>query len=515
MRVRYPTVGRDLGRILQVVSLMLLVSIPVAAVNREFYAIPAFALSAIVMAGIGFGLTRRYRTAGDMRKVEAMITAASAWGLISVFGSLPFLLIAWTVAFDPYPGWMNTPATNETIDVFRDPLNGVFESISGFTSTGLTMAAVEDDLPRSLHWWRSFTEWIGGVGVIVLTVAILARPGSGSFTLFESEARSEKIHPSIVSTVKEIWKIYLGLTIAAVVLFLAAGMPPWGGINHAMTGIATGGFLIHADSIGHYGSPLIEYAVVPVMVAGSIAFPIHYLILKGEQRNFYADIQTRWVFIWFAAGSAVLVGLLSLNGQYDSLEETFRTGLFQFVSATSNTGFGTTAIGGGTERVWTAGATLFVCLGMLTGAAAGSTVGGLKLIRVITLIKGTVWQVRSVFAPETAIRRLRLGKRTLDRDQTEREYTEATVVFVLWIVFLIVGVAVLLWVLSPDYPVEYVVFDVMSAQSNVGLDAGITGPEMPGTAKLMLIFNMWIGRLEIIPVAVLLGAAFRRFELYR
>ncbi|WP_440771441.1 TrkH family potassium uptake protein [Natronorubrum sp. DTA28] len=515
MRVRYPAVGRDLGRILQVVSLMLLVSILIAVANREFFAVPAFGIAAVVMASLGIALARRYHDAGEMGKLEAMVTAATAWGAVGALGGLPFLLVAWTIALDPYPAWANTPTMTDTVAVFRHPLNGIFESISGFTSTGLTMAAVEEDLPRSLQWWRSFTEWIGGVGVIVLTVAILSRPGSGSLTLFESEARSEKIHPSIVSTVTEIWKIYLGLTLAAIALFLAAGMPLWGAINHAMTAIATGGFSIHADSIGYYGSPLIEYAVVPVMVAGSIAFPIHYLILKGELRNFYADIQTRWVFIWFAAGSVALTALLWFNGQYDSLEETFRIGLFQFVSATSNTGFGTATIGDGTERVWTAGATLFICLGMLTGAAAGSTVGGLKLIRVITLIKGTVWQVRSVFAPETAIRRLRLGKRTLGRDQVQREYTEAAVVFVLWIVFLIVGVAVLLWTLSPDHPLEYVIFDVMSAQSNVGLDAGITGPEMPDTAKVMLIFNMWIGRLEIVPVAVLLGALFRNLDLYR
>ncbi|ELY57400.1 TrkH family potassium uptake protein [Natronolimnohabitans innermongolicus] len=515
MRVQYRVVGRDLGRILQVVSLMLVVSIPIAAVNREFYAVPAFAVSALVMGGIGIALARRYRDAGEMGRLEAMVTAASAWGAIGVLGGLPFLLIAWTIAVDPFPAWANTPAMTDTVDVFRHPLNGIFESISGFTSTGLTMAAIEEELPRSLHWWRSFTEWIGGVGVIVLTVAILARPGSGSLTLYESEARSEKIHPSIVSTVTEIWKLYLGFTIAAIALFLAVGMPLWGAVNHAMTAIATGGFSIHADSIGHYGSPLIEYAVVPVMVAGSIAFPIHYLILKGELRNFYADLQTRWVFGWFAVGAIVLTALLWLNGQYDSLEETFRIGLFQFVSATSNTGFGTATIGGGTEQVWTAGATLFVCLGMLTGAAAGSTVGGLKLIRVATLLKGTLWQVKSVFSPDAAIRRLRLGKRTLDSEQAEREYTEATVVFVLWIAFLIVGVAVLLWTLSAEYPLEYVIFDVMSAQSNVGLDAGITAPEMPDAAKVMLIFNMWIGRLEIIPIAVLLGAIFRRLDLYR
>ncbi|GAB7119593.1 hypothetical protein JCM9743_20570 [Natrinema sp. JCM 9743] len=332
--------------------------------------------------------------------------------------------------------------------IFLDPLDAVFESISGFTGTGLTMAAVEEKLPRSLHWWRSFTEWIGGVGVIVLTVAILARPGSGSLTLYESEARSEKTHPSIINTVIEIWRIYLGLTLASIALFAIVGMPLWDAINHGMTGIATGGFSVHADSIGHYGRPLIEYAVVPVMVVGSIAFPIHYLIVKGELRNFYADLQTRWVFLWFGLGSLALTTVLALNGRYSTLEEAFRVSLFQFVSATSNTGFGTATVGAGAERVWTAGPVLVTCLGMLTGGAAGSTVSGLKLIRVITLVKGTLWQISSVFVPDTAVRHVQLGKRTLDRDQIEREYTEAAVVFFLWIVFLMIGIAVLLRVLQ-------------------------------------------------------------------
>jgi trk system potassium uptake protein TrkH len=389
--------------------------------------------------------------------------------------------------------------------------------MSGFTGTGLTMAAVEEQLPRSLHWWRSFIEWIGGVGVIVLTVAILSRGGgtSGSYTLYESEARSEKIHPSIVTTVREIWKIFVGLTLGSIILFLLVGMPLWDAINHGMTGIATGGFSVHAASIGHYNSPLIEYAVVPVMFAGSIAFPIHYLIYKREIRNFYADLQTRWVFIWFTTGSLALIGILYANGQYDTLEETFRLGLFQFVSAVSNTGFGTATIGEGTEQVWSAGATLLLCLGMLTGGAAGSTTSGLKLIRVITLVKGTAWQIQDVFRPSTAVQYLQIGERRLDEDQAQREYTEATVVFVLWMVFLAIGVAVLLRALSPAHPLEYVIFDVMSAQSNVGLDSGITGPTMPDSAKAMLIINMWVGRLEIIPVAVLIGAIFQRFNLYR
>jgi trk system potassium uptake protein TrkH len=210
-----------------------------------------------------------------------------------------------------------------------------------------------------------------------------------------------------------------------------------------------------------------------------------------------------------------MVAILHANGQYATIEETVRLGLFQFVSATSNTGFGTATIGGGTEQVWSAGATLLACLGMLTGAAAGSTVSGLKLVRVITLVKGTAWQIRDVFQPESAIRYLQLGERKLNEVQAQREYTEATVVFVLWLAFLAISIAVLLRVLSPAHPLEYVIFDVMSAQSNVGLDSGITGPTMPDTAKATLIFNMWVGRLEIIPVVVLLGSIFQRFNLYR
>ena len=515
MRVDMATVGRDVGRIVQAVSLLIVVSIVVAGVNGEFYTIPAFVVSALLIGGIGTGLVRGYRDAAPPEKREAMVTAATAWGVIGVLGSLPFLLIAWTIQVDPYPAWTNTPPMDSTTAVFLHPLDAVFESMSGFTGTGLTMAAVEDQLPRALHWWRSLSEWIGGVGVIVLTVAILRRSGgAGSYTLYESEARSEKIHPSIVTTVREIWKIFVGLTLGSIALFLLVGMPLWDAINHGMTGIATGGFSVHAESIGHYDSPLIEYATVPVMVAGSIAFPVHYLIANGEIRNFYADLQTRWVFIWFSVGSLVMVAILHANGQYATVEETVRLGLFQFVSATSNTGFGTATIGGGTEQVWSAGATLLACLGMLTGAAAGSTVSGLKLIRVITLVKGTVWQIRKVFQPDSAIRYLELGERNLDETQAQREYTEATVVFVLWLAFLAVGVAVLLRVLSPAHPLEYVVFDVMSAQSNVGLDAGITGPTMPAAAKAMLILNMWVGRLEIIPVAVLLGSVLQRLDLY-
>ena len=510
MAVQFRTVGRDVGRILQVVSMMGFASVPVSIIYSEYYAIPALLLTGLIMLAVGRGFAHVFADAPDPGKLHGMLIAAGGWAVVSLFGSLPFLLIAWTMALDPFPVWMNTPSINATTAVFQNPLNGIFEALSGYTSTGLTMAVVEEELPATLQWWRSFTEWVGGVGVIVLTVAILARPGSGSLTLYESEARSEKIHPSIVSTVREIWKLYVVFTIAAIGLFIVVGMPPWDAINHAMTAISTGGFSVHADSIGHYGSPRIEYAVVPVMIAGSIAFPVHYLIFKGELENFYTDVQTRWLFLWFGFGTIALTGTLYFRGTYGTLEETFRVALFQFVSGASNAGFGTTTIGNGTERVWTTGATLLICAGMLVGGAAGSTVGGIKLIRAITLVKGAQWRIGGIFVPDSAIRRLRIGDRSLNESQASREFEEAAIVLVLWFLFLAVGLVVLLATLPMDIPAEYMLFEVMSAQSTVGLDTGITGPDMPTAAKVMFLVNMWIGRLEIIPVLVLLRSLFTR-----
>ena len=186
--------------------------------------------------------------------------------------------------------------------------------MSGFTGTGLTMTDNEAVLPATLQWWRSLTEWVGGVGVIVLTTAVLARPGSGSLMLYESEARSGRIHPSIVSTVRTIWWISLLFTFLSIALPWLVGMPLWDAINRAMTGLATGDFSITDDSIATHDSALIDAALLPIMVLGSIAFPIHYLILQGEVRNLYADLQTRWVFGFFAAGTVGLIAALLAGG---------------------------------------------------------------------------------------------------------------------------------------------------------------------------------------------------------
>lgn len=505
-------IGRDLGRILQVVSGVLFVSILIPLVWGEYYAIPGLIVSGAIPLGIGRVLATRFADADEPGKLHAMMIAASGWFLSAMVCALPFLLVAWTVTIDP--AILDTPELTPTLAAFRSPLNAFFESMSGITGTGLTMTRRESVLPATLQWWRSFIEWVGGVGVIVLTTAVLTRPGSGSLTLYESEARSEKIHPSITSTVRTIWWIFILFTFLSIFVLWLAGMPLWHAINHGMTGIATGGFSVTDESIATYDSAVIDFALLPVMIAGGIAFPVHYLILQGELKNFYTDIQTRWVFGFFAGGTVILTTMLQGNGTYGTLFETFRYGVFQFVSAASATGFQSAADLG---PEWSPEAQLTVAIGMIVCAAAGSTVGGIKLIRAIILTKGAIFRIMNVFYPESAVRYFQLGDRRLSEDEETREFEEAAIIAFLWVLFLGVGVFVLLAVVPTGdggFTLENVVFDVASAQGNVGLSSGITGPDMPNAAKVMFLFNMWIGRLEIIPVLVLLRGLFGKFDLY-
>jgi trk system potassium uptake protein TrkH len=520
------TIGRDLGRILQALAGLVFVSISVSIVWGEFYAVPALIVSGLVPGIVGGVLASRFRDATQPGKLHAMIIAALGWFSVALFGALPFLLIAWTVELDPAVLSVPDGADTATLGAFTQPLNAFFESMSGFTGTGLTMTDNEEVLPRSLQWWRTFSEWIGGVGVIVLTTAILARPGSGSLTLYESEARSEKIHPSIVSTVRTIWWIFILFTFLAIILLWLAGrsadMTLWQAINHGMTGLSTGGFSVTDNSIATHDSAVVDFVLLPIMIAGSIAFPVHYLILNGELRNFYADLQTRWVFIYMTAGTVLLTGLLYHAGEYDSLFRTFRYGSFQFVSAATCAGF-QTAVGETAQTPaynvalgnWPTIAQLTVSAGMVIGGAAGSTVGGIKLVRVLTLFEAVQYRISDVFYPDSAVRRIDIDGRQLTEAELSRELDEAAIIALLWVLFLGLGAFVLLFALGGEFDLEHVLFEVASAQGNVGLSAGITGPDMPTAGKVMFLFTMWIGRLEIIPVLVTLRALFDRGGLYR
>ncbi|MCL7419016.1 MAG: TrkH family potassium uptake protein, partial [Halalkalicoccus sp.] len=227
--------------------------------------------------------------------------------------------------------------------------------------------------------------------------------------------------------------------------------------------------------------------------------------LRGDLTDIYRDPQTRWLLGGFLSLSFALSALLYFEGAYETVGGAVRFGVFQFVSAATCTGFQTANDLGSR---WSPLAQLTISAGMVVGAAAGSTAGGIKLIRLITLLKGATYRIGGVFYPRSAVRHLRIDGRVLGDAEASREFEEAAIIALLWFAFLGVGSVILL--LSVPDPLENVLFEVASAQGNVGLSAGITGPGMPTVTKVAFLFNMWIGRLEIIPVLVLLRTLLSR-----
>ncbi|GAA0507664.1 trk system potassium uptake protein TrkH [Halorubrum aquaticum] len=542
-------ISRDVGSLLLMEAGLMVVTTVIALGFREFHAALGFFTAAGVTAAVGGAANRTFDDAPDPQMKHGMVIAAGGWLTVAAFGSLPLLLTAWMTppaAMDAFvPAATDTSSwepvgvagttTLSSLAYFRDPLHAFFESMSGWTGSGLTMAVHEPSLPRAVQWWRSFIQWVGGVGVIVLTVSILSRPGSGSYALYRSEAREEKIHPSVVSTVRTVWKLVVGYTVLAFsMLFVAirasdgayaeslsTGEVAWQALNHAMTGLTTGGFSVTDNSIATYDSPLVEATLLPIMVLGAIAFPIHYVVLRDRDvRELVSDLQTRWLFVLLAAGVIALsiqnvASVPRTTGAFATQSflpfpvplldgarlDAIRDSTFQWISAMTATGFQSAPIGR-----WVAGGKLIVVGAMVLGGAAGSTVGGIKIVRGYTVARGIVWQFSRVFLPKNAVVTARIGDRTLDRETMEREFSEAAIVTLLWIVALVLGSLVLVNVAGPDFSYADALFEVASAQGNVGLSSGITGPSMSRLAEAMFVLNMWIGRLEIIPVLVFVRA---------
>ena len=275
---------RDVGSILVILGTVMVFTLIIPLIFTEYDAIFGLFIPALITILIGLLLRFAFRKAKEPELRHAMITAALSWFVVAIVSSVPFILI-------------------EDMSI----LDSFFEAMSGWTGTGLTMVSDPSKITYTMQFWRSIMQWVGGVGVIVLVVSILSRPGTGSFTLYKSEAREEKIHPSVVSTVRTIWWIYLLFTVIGIFLFYLVGMSPWESINHCMTAIATGGFSVKAGGIESYNSPLIEISIIPIMLAGSIPFLIHYKVLKNRDiLALLKDEQCKALLIFVSIGVVAL-----------------------------------------------------------------------------------------------------------------------------------------------------------------------------------------------------------------
>ncbi len=474
---------RDTGTVLIAVGIITIFASFVPLIFKEFFAIKWIGLTSLTYLIVGGFFRLIGKSEGETRIRHAMIIAAISWLIISIISSIPFHYIT-----------------------KLDFLSSFFESIAGWTGTGLTMISKPSQLSHTIQFYRSFIQWIGGVGVIVLTLVVLARPGTGSFTLYRSEAREERIKPSVISTVKTIWWIFLLYTIIGIIILLIAGMSPWEAVNHCMTCLATGGFSITDNSMAGY-STIIQIILVILMAAGAIAFATHYELLRGKIKRFFKDIQTQALIFLIFIGAFMLAYINFSSGIYKSFGTSFKYSAFQFISALTCTGFSTTNL-----SAWTGEAKFIISIAMIIGGAAGSTAGGIKLFRLILLTKGVGWKIRRIFLPPKSTFGYKLGGKVLGREEAVEEISEAAIVSFLWVLLLVIGTIVVLHFTNEN--LENAFFEVCSAQGNVGLSVGITGIDANPIVKFMLILNMWVGRLEIIPILVLIRGIVKGSKMF-
>lgn len=505
---------RDVGGLQVLVGAIMVVPAVVGLVYQEYRTALAFLASAAVVAPVGALLHRGFRDAPDPGSHHAMVIAGLGWLVSALSGALPIFLAAHLTPI-PVMESMVPPGASYGISSlihFRNPLHAVFEAMSGFTTTGLTMSVHEPSLPRGLLLWRSLMQWVGGVGVIVLALAIIRHPGGTSgLSLYRSEARQQKVRPTILGTARAIWRVYVVLT-AIVAVYLAGAtfliQPGYGveptlfdAVNHAMTGMATGGFSTLDDSIAGYGSVQMELVHVVPMMMGALAIPLYYRVWdRRDVSALWRDPQARWLFILFGVGTAVLSALLLVEG---GPVASVRDGLFQYVSAQSGTGWQTADVSG-----W-AGAPIGVAVvAMVIGGSAGATVGGIKIIRAYLFGVAVRWRVTRVFLPRSAVESIRVGDRRMPADAFGDELAQAMVVAALFVVVLVGGVVLTVHFAGPGTSLALALFESTSAQATVGLSTGLTGPGMSPVVEVVFIVQMWAGRLEIIPVLVLLRAVF-------
>ena len=418
-------------------------------------------------------------------------------------------------------GWLTMVFSGTLPYVFTDTINNIpdliFETMSGYTTTGSSIISDIESLPQSIVFWRSMTHWLGGMGIIVLAIAILPLLGIGGMQLFSAEApgsgiSGDKIHPRISNTAKRLWFIYIGLTLTETLLLNFAGMSLFDAINHSMSNIATGGFSTKNDSLSHWNSvPLIQYIIVFFMILAGTNFLLIYLSIIGKFKKLIYNTE----FIWFIVliSFFVIITTIILNTNidlnstnfdhpqvYGKFEASFRHALFQVVAVMTTTGFVTGDFAG-----WSPFLTMLFFGLMFFGASSGSTSGGIKISRHLILIKNGFLEFKRSLHPH-AILPLRYNHSVVKKEVV----VNILAFFMLYLILFIIGAAVL-----STQGLDFISSIGGSAASigNVGPALGSIGPafnyeQITGFAKIWCSFLMLVGRLELFTILIIFSPYF-------
>ena len=469
--------------------------------------IVTFVATISLAVAIGWGL-ERLDDDPDLGAREGFLMVALTWLAVSLVGALPYVI-----------------AGQGTVG---QPVNALFESMSGFTTTGAT---VMGDIgfethSRALMMWRQETQWLGGMGIVVLAVAILPELSVGGAQLMDAEAPGpgiQKLTPRIAETARALWKLYIAITAAEVLLLyglhvggLAPNMTAYNAVAHGLTTMPTGGFSPAARSI-EYFSAAVQWLIIPFMIAAGTNFALFWHAMNGEFEVFGEDSEFRFFAGILGTFTAVVTGLLfagaflstpSIGPVGGNLEASARHAAFQVVSIVTTTGYASMDF-----NTWGRAPQYVLFVALFVGGSAGSTGGSIKVVRWLVILKSLKRELFTTVHPE-AVRPVRLGGRALDERAVRGIYAFTLLYLVLFFI-----AALVVYLDAARVGLDLVALDAMSATAatlgNIGPGFGIVGPmnsylPFPPTTKLFMVFLMWIGRLEILPVLVLLTPAYWR-----
>jgi len=431
-------------------------------------------------SGVAFGiaailLLTTPRTAHEISHREGFLIVTSTWCLAAALGSLPYLF---------------TGITTSVADAF-------FEAMSGFTTTGSTVLTHLEDLPRPIHLWRSLTQWLGGMGMILLSIAIFPLLGVGGMQLFKAETPgpvADKLRPRVRDTAARLWGIYVLFTLCETMALIFFGVGPFDALCHSFTTMSTGGFSTHDTSIAFYDSAAVDAVVSVFMLMGGINFVIYFRIASGGWRKLHRESELKFFALLVSAACFVTVVILRLS-TYEGWGPALRYGVFQVASIITTTGYATADF-----ELWPyviQGTLLTI---MFTGAMAGSTAGGMKSVRVLLLFKQGFQQLRLLVHPH-AVTRVRLAGQAVAPE----------IIHAIWgyfFLYLFMFAIAALGLAGLGLDLVTATTAVITAINNVGPGLGTVGPAenfaaLPATAKWLLSLCMLLGRLEIYTVLVL------------
>ncbi len=482
MRLNIRVIIGILGLLLSISGISMLLCVPFSIYYGEDWLTFIYSSGITLIVGISCWLIGQKQKNKELKKRDGYLVVTLGWLMMSFFGTLPYFF-------------------SGSIEFFTDAF---FETMSGFTTTGASILNDIEAMPKGVLFWRSLTQWIGGMGIIVLTVAILPILGIGGMQLFVAEAPGispEKLKPRIKDTAKRLWLIYLSLTILELVLLMFGGMSFFDAINHSLTTMATGGFSTKQDSIAFFDSAYIQYVIVLFMFLAGTSFTITYFGFKGKFKKLWSNEEFRVYLVITAALSIIIGCTIYLLGGTD-IELAFREALFQTVSILTTTGYVSTDY-----TQWMPFLTMVFFTLMFIGGSSGSTAGGVKIVRHIILFKNSFLEMKRQLHPSAVIP-VRLNHKAINRDITFH-------VLAFMMIYILIFALGSIGIALTGVDVMTAIGASATSLGNIGPGLGSVGPvnnfaHMPDASKWILSFLMLLGRLELFTVLMLFTPYFWR-----